>query len=105
MGSSRARRSRAAISVTAGTITSAASIMVVVFAAFVTLKFVFIQQLGLGLAVAVFIDATIVRCVLLPASMTAPRRLELVAATASCDWLPQVTIEGEGLELAKPEGS
>ena len=46
------------ISVTSGTITSAASIMVVVFAVFVTLKFVFIQQLGLGLAVAVFIDAT-----------------------------------------------
>ena len=67
------------ISVTAGTITSAASIMVVVFAVFVTLKFVFIQQLGLGLAVAVFIDATIIRSVLLPASMTPARRLELVA--------------------------
>ena len=58
------------ISVTSGTITSAASIMVVVFAVFVTLKFVFIQQLGLGLAVAVFIDATIIRSVLLPATMT-----------------------------------
>src|SRR5258706_6027583 len=58
------------ISVTAGTITSAASIMVVVFAVFVTLKFVFIQQLGLGLPGAGFIDATIVRSVLLPASMT-----------------------------------
>ena len=82
------------ISVTAGTITSAASIMVVVFAVFVTLKFVFIQQLGLGLAVAVFIDATIIRCVLLPASMTLlgdwnwwmPRLL---------DWIPRVTIEGD----------
>ena len=42
--------------------------MVVVFAVFVTLKFVFIQQLGLGLAVAVFIDATVIRSVLLPAS-------------------------------------
>ena len=82
------------ISVTSGTITSAASIMVVVFAVFVTLKFVFIQQLGLGLAVAVFIDATVIRCVLLPASMTIlgdwnwwmPRVL---------DWIPRVTIEGD----------
>jgi RND superfamily putative drug exporter len=85
------------ISVTSGTITSAASIMVVVFAAFVTLKFVFIQQLGLGLAVAVLIDATIVRSVLLPASMQLlgdwnwwlPRFLA---------WLPHITIEGEGSE-------
>jgi RND superfamily putative drug exporter len=82
------------ISVTAGVITSAASIMVVVFAVFVTLPFVFIQQLGLGLAVAVLIDATIIRSVLLPASMTLlgdwnwwmPRFL---------DWIPRVTIEGE----------
>jgi RND superfamily putative drug exporter len=102
----RGLNSRAAVargvSVTAGTITSAASIMVVVFAAFVTLKFVFIQQLGLGLAVAVFIDATIVRSVLLPASMQLlgdwnwwlPRFLR---------WLPRVTIEGEGVEPAEPE--
>ena len=68
--------------------------MVVVFAAFVTLRLVFIQQLGLGLAVAVLIDATIVRSVLLPATMTAARRLELVAA-AFLRWLPKVTIEVE----------
>lgn len=88
------------ISVTSGTITSAASIMVVVFAVFVTLKFVFIQQLGLGLAVAVFIDATVIRSVLLPASMTLlgdwnwwmPRFL---------DWIPRVTIEGEPDEPAR----
>ena len=94
----RGLESRAAvakgISVTAGVITSAASIMVVVFGVFVTLKFAFIQQLGLGLAVAVFIDATVIRCVLLPASMTLlgdwnwwmPRFL---------DWIPRVTIEGD----------
>jgi putative drug exporter of the RND superfamily len=100
----RGLESRAAvargISVTSGTITSAASIMVVVFAVFVTLKFVFIQQLGLGLAVAVFIDATIIRSVLLPASMTLlgdwnwwmPRIL---------DWIPRVTIEGDPDEPAE----
>ncbi len=92
------------ISVTSGTITSAASIMVVVFAVFVTLKFTFIQQLGLGLAVAVFIDATIIRSVLLPASMTLlgdwnwwmPRVL---------DWIPRITIEGDPDEPAEAPAS
>jgi RND superfamily putative drug exporter len=82
------------ISITSGTITSAATIMVLVFAAFVTIPFAFIQELGLGLAVAVLIDATIVRSVLLPATMTLlgdwnwwlPRFL---------GWLPRITIEGE----------
>jgi RND superfamily putative drug exporter len=82
------------IAITSGTITSAAAIMVAVFAVFVTLQLVIIKQLGLGLAVAVFIDATLVRIVLLPASMRLlgdwnwwmPRFL---------DWLPRVTIEGE----------
>jgi RND superfamily putative drug exporter len=85
------------IAVTSGTITSAASIMVVVFAVFVSLKFTFIQQIGLGLAVAVFIDATLIRSVLLPASMTLlgdwnwwmPRVL---------DWIPRITIEGDADE-------
>ena len=89
------------ISVTSGTITSAASIMVVVFAAFVALKFVFIQQLGLGLAVAVFIDATIVRSVLLPASM------QLLGdwnwwLPPFLRWLPHIAIEG-GPEMTEPE--
>ena len=57
------------IAVTAGTITSAAAIMVTVFAVFVTLELVIIKQLGFGLAVAVLLDATIVRSVLLPATM------------------------------------
>ena len=54
---------------TAGTVTSAAAIMVVVFAVFMTLRLVIIRELGLGLAVAVFVDATVIRCVLLPATM------------------------------------
>ena len=90
------------ISITSGTITSAATIMVVVFLAFVTIPFAFIQELGLGLAVAVLIDATVVRCVLLPASMTLlgdwnwwlPRFL---------GWLPVVSIEGEPEPVNGPE--
>ena len=82
------------ISITAGTITRAAAIMVVVFSVFVTLELTIIKQLGFGLAVAVFLDATIVRSVLLPATMRLlgdwnwwlPRWL---------GWLPHVTIEGD----------
>jgi RND superfamily putative drug exporter len=90
------------IAVTSGTITSAASIMVVVFAAFVTLKFVFIQQLGLGLAVAVFIDATIVRSILLPATM------QLLGdwnwwLPPFLRWLPQIAIEGGRVESEAEE--
>jgi uncharacterized membrane protein YdfJ with MMPL/SSD domain len=54
---------------TAGVVTSAAIVMVFVFAVFATLSMVFFKQFGVGLAVAILLDATIVRAVLLPASM------------------------------------
>ena len=54
---------------TAGVVTSAAIVMVFVFAIFATLSMLFFKQFGVGLAVAVLLDATIVRAVLLPASM------------------------------------
>jgi RND superfamily putative drug exporter len=57
------------ISSTAGTVTSAALVMVGVFAVFITLSFLDFKELGLGLATAVLIDATIIRGVMLPASM------------------------------------
>ncbi|HYU49469.1 MAG TPA: MMPL family transporter [Candidatus Limnocylindria bacterium] len=92
------------ISITSGTITSAAAIMVVVFGVFVTLQIAVIRQLGFGLAVAVFLDATIVRSILLPATMRLlgewnwwlPRFL---------GWLPRVTIEAgeEEPEPGEPE--
>ena len=83
---------RQGISGTAGTVTSAAIVMVGVFAVFITLDFIDFKELGLGLAVAVLIDATIIRGVLLPASMKLlgdwnwylPRWLE---------WLPRVSHE------------
>ena len=92
------------IAITSGTITSAATIMVVVFLAFVTIPFAFIQELGLGLAVAVLIDATVVRSVLLPAGMTVlgdwnwwlPGFLR---------WLPNVTIEGEPEPVGDLQGA
>ena len=54
---------------TAGTVTSAAIIMVAVFAIFGTLQLIMMKQLGVGLALAVLIDATVIRGVLLPAAM------------------------------------
>ena len=54
---------------TAGVVTSAAVVMVCVFAVFATLSMLIFKQFGVGLAAAILIDATIVRAVLLPATM------------------------------------
>ncbi|MEV3869918.1 MMPL family transporter [Streptomyces sp. NPDC049906] len=54
---------------TAGVVTSAAVIMVAVFAIFATLSMQSMKQMGVGLAAAVLIDATVIRGVLLPAVM------------------------------------
>jgi uncharacterized membrane protein YdfJ with MMPL/SSD domain len=58
------------ITTTAGVVTSAAVIMVAVFAIFGTLSMQSMKQMGVGLAFAVLIDATVIRGVLLPAVMT-----------------------------------
>jgi uncharacterized membrane protein YdfJ with MMPL/SSD domain len=57
------------IKVTAGVVTSAAIVMVFVFSIFGTLSILLLKEFGVGLAVAILIDATIVRAVLLPATM------------------------------------
>ena len=54
---------------TAGVVTSAAAVMVAVFAIFATLQAMILKQFGVGLAAAVLIDATLIRAILLPASM------------------------------------
>ncbi len=79
---------------TAGIITGAAIIMVVVFTGFASGRLGPLQQMGFGLAVAVFMDATIVRTLLVPAGMRLlgdwnwylPGWLE---------WLPQLHVEGQ----------
>ncbi|MBU2667553.1 MMPL family transporter [Actinoplanes bogorensis] len=83
---------REGIGRTAGVITSAAVVMVAVFALFATLPLASTKQLGIGLAAAVLLDATIIRAVLLPAVMAMlgeknwwlPRWL---------GWLPQIAHE------------
>jgi uncharacterized membrane protein YdfJ with MMPL/SSD domain len=57
------------ISATAGVVTSAAIVMVGVFAVFALMPILDMKEMGIGLAAAVLIDATIIRAVLLPASM------------------------------------
>jgi uncharacterized membrane protein YdfJ with MMPL/SSD domain len=80
------------IKATAGVVTSAAIVMVAVFAIFATLGEIVFQMMGVGLAAAILIDATIVRAVLLPSTMKLlgdwnwylPRWL---------GWLPSITTE------------
>ena len=86
------------ITITSGTITSAAAIMVCVFAVFVTLELVVIKQLGFGLAVAVFVDATIIRSLLLPATMRLLGEWNWWMPPF-LRWIPKVTMEGEAEEV------
>jgi putative drug exporter of the RND superfamily len=78
---------------TAGLITGAAAIMIAVFSGFAAGDLVMMQQFGLGLAVSVFLDATIVRVVLVPASMAllGDRNWYL---PSWLEWLPKVDVEG-----------
>ncbi len=66
---SNERALEAGIGSTGGVITGAAAVMVVIFLAFATSDYIAIREVGIGLAVAVFLDATVVRLVLLPAAM------------------------------------
>ena len=59
-------------------ITSAALLIVIVFAGFAAGQLLIIKEIGVALVTAVILDATVVRMLLVPATMTAARRLELV---------------------------
>jgi RND superfamily putative drug exporter len=76
LGSSPREAITGGIASSAGVVTSAALIMVAVFSIFLTLPFIELKVLGIGMAAAVLIDATVVRGVLLPAA------LSLVGASA-----------------------
>ncbi|USQ80635.1 MMPL family transporter [Ornithinimicrobium faecis] len=69
-GDSPRRAVRRGVARSAGVVTAAAAVMIGVFSIFGTLSMLEMKQLGVGLAVAVLIDATIVRGVLLPAVLT-----------------------------------
>jgi RND superfamily putative drug exporter len=68
-GASTAQAVTDGVASSAGVVTSAALIMVAVFSIFATLSLIQLQMLGVGLAAAVLIDATVVRGILLPAAL------------------------------------
>jgi RND superfamily putative drug exporter len=73
-------------------ITGASLIMVAVFSGFALGELVPLQQLGFGLAVAVLVDATIVRCILVPASMRLLGNWNWYLPSF-LNWLPEVRLE------------
>lgn len=96
------------IKISAGVVTSAATIMVAVFAVFGTLSMTTFKQLGVGLAVAILLDATVVRAVLLPSLLTLlgertwwlPRWLPLAAPVPHAG--PAATSRREHVTLPDP---
>jgi RND superfamily putative drug exporter len=91
---------------TAGIITGAALIMVAVFAGLAAGEMVMFQEIGFGLAVAVAIDATLVRIVVVPSTMALLGRWNWYLPTW-LQWLPHVSLDegtpGDG--VAGPSGS
>ena len=87
---------------TAGIITGAALIMVGVFGGFALGDAVVMQQVGFGLAAAIIIDATLVRSVLVPASMVLLGDKNWYFPTW-LEWLPRLGVEGEAGEAPESE--
>jgi RND superfamily putative drug exporter len=85
---------------TAGIITGAAVIMVAVFTGFAAGRLGPLQQMGFGLAAAILIDATVVRTLLVPATMRllGDRNWYL---PKWLNWLPQVHVEGREPEITE----
>jgi len=89
---------------TGAIITGAALIMVAVFGGFAAGDLIPLQQMGFGLAVAVFLDATVVRSILVPAAMRLLGSINWYLPNW-LEWLPKIDIEGhEAAEQADREG-
>ncbi len=91
-GGSTADAVQRGISATSRTITSAALIMAGVFAIIATLELPVMKQLGVGLAIAVVLDATIIRSLLLPASMVLLGKWNWYLPSW-LQWLPRVRVD------------
>jgi RND superfamily putative drug exporter len=83
-------------------ITAAAAIMVFVFGSFVLNGDPTIKQFGVGLAVAVILDATVVRCLLVPALMVLMGKANWWFPGWLDKILPRINVEGEG--FFEPDG-
>jgi RND superfamily putative drug exporter len=89
---------------TAGIITGAALIMVAVFGGFALGDLVIFQQMGFGLGAAILVDATLIRAILVPASM------KLLGDSnwyfpSFLEWLPDLRVEGDEAPLLSPSGA
>ncbi len=93
---------REGVQSTAGMITSAAIIMVAVFAAFSRSSQVSLQQMGFGLAIAVFMDATIIRSILVPSAMQLLGKYNWWMPSW-LGWLPKISVEGSAALAADAE--
>jgi len=82
------------VSSTARLITGAALIIVAVFVGFAMGDLVMFQQMGFGIAVALLIDATLIRSVLLPAAMRLLDRWNWYLPSW-LEWLPRIEVERE----------
>jgi uncharacterized membrane protein YdfJ with MMPL/SSD domain len=87
---------------TAGVVTSAAAVMVAVFAIFATLSAIDFKMMGVGLATAILIDATIVRAVLLPATMKLLGDWNWYLPS-KLNWLPRIGGEHAPDPRARPQ--
>jgi len=85
-------------------ITAAALIMVVVFASFILPDNAVVKMFGVGLATAVLVDATIVRCVLVPSLMVLAARWTWWLPRWLDRLLPQLHVEGDPAQLASVTG-
>jgi RND superfamily putative drug exporter len=85
------------VGTTARLITGAAAIMIAVFGGFALGELVALSEMGFGLAVAIAIDAIVVRTILVPATMTLLGKWNWYLPSW-LEWLPDLKIEGEPLE-------
>ena len=84
-------------------ITGAALIMVSVFGGFAMGSLVMLQEIGFGLGVAVFLDATIIRSILVPSSMKLLGKANWYLPPV-LSWLPRLNVEGVSEPAYGPEG-
>jgi RND superfamily putative drug exporter len=92
------------IAATGRIITGAALIIVVVFAGFAAGDLVMFQQMGFGVAIALLVDATLIRMVIVPAVMTVLGRWNWYLPSW-LDWLPEMHVEGDPLPAGESQAA
>jgi putative drug exporter of the RND superfamily len=89
------------IAATGRIITGAALIIVVVFAGFAAGDLVMFQQMGFGVGIALLVDATLIRMVIVPAAMTLLGKWNWYLPSW-LQWLPELHVEGDPIDHVDP---